>query len=135
MPPAGPPSVLLLGSSPQSAREARAFAREFTEFHSPDARSSHVDAVVLVMSELVTNSYRYGSEPGDSIQVVMDTNSHRTRIEVHDPVRRTPRQRPESADRDRGRGLIIVDALCPQRWGVKNRPLGKYVWAEVPWNT
>ncbi|MFJ6355000.1 ATP-binding protein [Streptomyces sp. NPDC092046] len=134
-PPDGPPTVLLLESEPQSAGYARAFVQEFIGYHHPDMPGSHVDDVALVASELVTNAYRYGTEPGDSIQVVLDTDDRRTRIEVHDPVRRTPRLRPRSPERDRGRGLLIVNALCPDRWGIGERPLGKYVWAEVTWNS
>ncbi|MEV5983526.1 ATP-binding protein [Streptomyces sp. NPDC052051] len=133
-PPDGPPPLLLLASEPQSAGQARAFAREFIGYHSPNLPTSHVDVVVLVTSELVTNSYRYGTEPDDMIQLVLTTGNGRTRVEVHDPVRRAPHYRPASTERDRGRGLVILDALCPQSWGVGDRPLGKFVWAEVSWN-
>ncbi|APD18556.1 histidine kinase [Streptomyces phage Picard] len=133
-PPPGPPPTLLLPSDPESPAQARKFAREFIGYHVPDVRETHVDDVMLVTSELVTNSYRYGTEPGDMIQLHLDTEGDRTRVEVHDPVRRTPRHRPESSDRDRGRGLVILDALCPNAWGFDDRPLGKFVWAEVPWN-
>ncbi|MFE7413759.1 ATP-binding protein [Streptomyces laurentii] len=134
-PPAGPPSTLLLASEPQSSAHARQFAREFIGYHSPDAPRPHVDDVVLVTSELVTNSYRYGSEPGDMIRVVLHTNGLRTRVEAHDPVRRTPRLRSASAECERGRGLVILDALCAGLWGFGDRPFGKFVWAEVPWNS
>jgi two-component sensor histidine kinase len=88
-----------------------------------------VDAVVLVVSELVTNPYRYGTEPGDSLRLVLAVEADRTVIECHDPVRR-PRPRPDSPHRSRGRGLELLDALC-LRWGVRDRPLGKAVWAVV----
>jgi two-component sensor histidine kinase len=110
---------------------ARDFAREYVGHHIPDASEDHVDTVALVTSELVTNSIRYGTEPGDLVRVVIDADDDRTRVEVHDPVRRRPRIRPESDQRDRGRGLLILDALCPDRWGVTNIPLGKAAWAEV----
>jgi anti-sigma regulatory factor (Ser/Thr protein kinase) len=123
--------VLLLASEPESARAAREFVREYVGHHVPAASEDHVDAVVLVTSELVTNSVRYGTEPGDSVRVVIDADDNRTRVEVHDPVRRRPRTRPESDQRDRGRGLLILDTLCPGQWGVTNIPMGKAVWAEV----
>ncbi|THA72718.1 ATP-binding protein [Streptomyces sp. A0958] len=133
--PAGPPPSLLLASDPQSACHARAFVREYIGHCAPDASEQHTDAAVLVASELVTNAYRYGTEPGDLISVVLDIDSKRTRIEVHDPVRRAPRHRPGADEygheHTRGRGLFILDALCPKRWGVGDRPLGKFVWAEV----
>ncbi|MFD5188153.1 ATP-binding protein [Streptomyces sp. NPDC058357] len=131
----GPPPTLLLASEPQSARRARDFVREFIERHAPNTPGPYIDAAVLVTSELVTNAYRYGTEPGDLISVVLYVNSARTRVEVHDPVRRAPRHRPRadehSHEHTRGRGLFILDALCPKRWGVGDRPLGKFVWAEV----
>ncbi|MZE75803.1 ATP-binding protein [Streptomyces xinghaiensis] len=129
--PSASPHVLLLASEPQSVRAAREFVREHLEKHVPDASSGHVDTCLLVTSELVTNSVRYGSEPGDLVRLVLDADDARTRVEVHDPVRRRPRRRPESALRGHGRGLLILDTLCAGRWGVSDRPMGKAVWAEV----
>ncbi|WP_030579219.1 ATP-binding protein [Streptomyces globisporus] len=130
-PPVGPPPILLLDGEAQSAAAARKFVREFVAYHVPGASDEHLDAAVLVACELVTNSIRYGTEPGDSLRVVLDADDSRTRIEVHDPVRRQPRPRPESEERDRGRGLIILNYLCPGAWGVDEIPMGKSVWAEV----
>ncbi|MEU4652788.1 ATP-binding protein [Streptomyces sp. NPDC023723] len=126
----GPPPILLLASKPESAGAARAFVREYVGYHLPRARQDYVETVVLVTCELVTNALRYGTEPHDRVRVVIDTDDARTRVEVHDPVRRRPRVRPESDQRDRGRGLLIVDFLC-HRWGVTELPLGKAVWVEV----
>lgn len=126
----GPPPILLLASEPESARAARKFVREYVGYHAPEASEDHVETVVLVTCELVTNSIRYGTEPDDLVRVVIDADDGRTRVEVHDPVRRRPRVRPESDQRDRGRGLLILDFLC-HRWGVTDIPLGKAVWAEV----
>lgn len=126
----GPPSVLVLAGEPESASTAREFVREFIRHHAPEASEDYVETVVLVACEMVTNSIRYGTEPGDSLQLALDTDDVRTRVEVQDPVRRRPQPRPESRQRDRGRGLIILDALCGE-WGVTDAPLGKTVWAEV----
>jgi anti-sigma regulatory factor (Ser/Thr protein kinase) len=125
------PPVLLLPSKPESAKAAREFAREYVRYHFPGVCDDHLDAVVLITSELVTNAIRYGTEPGDLVRVVLDVDGGRTRVEVHDPVRRRPRPRPESAQRGRGRGLVVLDALCPNRWGVRDIPFDKAVWAEV----
>ncbi|MFI2237113.1 ATP-binding protein [Streptomyces chrestomyceticus] len=127
-----PSAVLTLAGDLQSARLARQFVREYIVCHVPGASADHVDRVTLVVSELVTNSIRYGTEPGDSLRLVLDADGGRTRVEVHDPVRRRPRTRPESGVRTRGRGLLVLDALCPGTWGVDDIPLGKSVWAEVP---
>ncbi|MFE4333967.1 ATP-binding protein [Streptomyces sp. NPDC056831] len=129
-PPTDPPPVLLLAGKPESAGAAREFVREYIRYQVPDASDDYVETVVLVACELVTNAIRYGTEPGDSLRVILDADHARTRVEVQDPVRRRPRPRPESEQRDRGRGLIILDALC-STWGVIDAPLGKAVWAEV----
>ncbi|MGW0838207.1 ATP-binding protein [Streptomyces prunicolor] len=127
----GPPPVLLLKGEAKSAKFARDFVRQYVKHNFPDASEDHVETVVLVACELVTNSIRYGTRPGDSLRIELDTDDTRTRVEVHDPVRRRPHPRPASDRRDRGRGLIILDALCPGSWGVRDRPFGKFVWAEV----
>ncbi|WP_016908361.1 ATP-binding protein [Streptomyces xiaopingdaonensis] len=123
------PRELVLTGEPQSAREAREFAREYVMQSEPTASEDYVDAIVLVTSELVTNSIRYGTEPGDSLALKLHTCHGRTRVEVRDPVRRRPQLRPESHKRDRGRGLVILDGLC--HWGVDDVAFGKIVWAEV----
>jgi len=120
---------LVLPGEPQSAHTARKFAREHVLHSEPDAAEDYVDAIELVTSELVTNSIRYGTEPGDSFALKLHTRRGRTRIEVRDPVRRRPQPRPESDKRDRGRGLLILDGLC--HWGVDDAAFGKVVWAEV----
>ncbi|MFE9658964.1 ATP-binding protein [Streptomyces sp. NPDC005955] len=130
-PTGGPPPVLLLAGEPASARAAREFVRDHVRHHAPDASDDHVETVVLVTCELVTNSVRYGTGPDDFLRVVVDADDIRTRVEVHDPVRRRPRLRTASAHRTRGRGLVILDALCPGRWGVTDLAGGKSVWAEV----
>ncbi|MFF0963752.1 ATP-binding protein [Streptomyces sp. NPDC003703] len=126
----GSPAVLTVEGEPRSAGSARAFVREFMASNVPDASEEYVESVVLVACEVVTNSIRYGTEPGDSIRLTLDADHVRTRVEVQDPVRRRPRPRPESDDRERGRGLIILDALCIA-WGVTPAPFGKSLWAEV----
>ncbi|MET7558092.1 ATP-binding protein [Streptomyces albidoflavus] len=127
----GPPASLVLISEPQSARAARLFVRQYLAYHLPGASDEHVQTVALVACELVTNAIRYGTEPGDSLRIVLDADRERTRVEVCDPVRRHPRRRPMSDERERGRGLLLLDALCPQSWGVSDVRFGKAVWAEV----
>ena len=123
------PRQLVLAGEPQSAREARQFVREHVLRSAPGAAEDYVDTIVLVTSELVTNSIRYGTEPGDALALTLHTRHGRTRVEVRDPVRRRPQPRPESHKRDRGCGLLILDGLC--HWGVDDAAFGKVVWAEV----
>jgi anti-sigma regulatory factor (Ser/Thr protein kinase) len=122
--------ALTLPGEPESAGVARQFAREHITSSEPNADAEYVEVVVLVTSELVTNSIRYGTEPGDQFEVALLTQDRRTRIEVRDPVRRHPQPRPVSQRRGRGRGLLILDGLCPA-WGVTDAVFGKTVWAEV----
>ncbi|MFD7121888.1 ATP-binding protein [Streptomyces sp. NPDC059922] len=128
--PLEPPPRLILASDPESAAAARTYAREFVTYYVPDASEDQITDVQLITSELVTNSIRYGTEPDDSLLLVLDARPGRVRIEVHDPVQRQPQVRPESDERDGGRGLFIVDAIA-DRWGVTDQPFGKAVWAEV----
>ncbi|MFI9203348.1 ATP-binding protein [Streptomyces sp. NPDC053048] len=131
-PPAGIPPQLILESSEEAPAAARAYAREFVEYALDDPDPEHLYDVALVVSELVTNSVRYGTGPRDSMLVVLEADDARTRIEVHDTVRRRPQIKPENTDSRRGRGLHIVGTLAT--WGTETRPggQGKYVWAEVP---
>lgn len=69
---------------------------EFVPYHVPGVSEDYVETVALVVCELVTNAIRYGTEPGDSVRVVLDADDNRTRVGVHDPVRRRPRPRPRS---------------------------------------
>ncbi|MFC5916285.1 ATP-binding protein [Streptomyces pulveraceus] len=127
--PVPPPPQLVLDGVSGSVRAGRAYAHQFMSYHRPDAGPDHIDDVLLVVSELVTNAVRYGTEPGDFVLLTLDADADRTRIEVHDTARRRPRRKPESASRERGRGLLIVEALAT--WGLGERPMGKFVWAEV----
>ncbi|WP_439948349.1 ATP-binding protein [Streptomyces sp. BBFR109] len=117
-------------AEPKSAAAARAYVREVLAADDDRLDAACVDDVLLVVSELVTNAYRYGTEPGDSLLVVIVKSADRVRVEVHDPVRRRPVLREEADERVRGRGLHIVKALAAC-CGVEDRPLGKAVWAEV----
>lgn len=90
---------------------------------------SLVDRVVLAVSELVTNSVRYGRPP-----LRLDLRRLRgcVRVDVHDTVAQEPvlhGRAPVDADRESGRGLLIVSALADEV-GVEHVPGdGKHVYA------
>lgn len=126
------PPQLICAAETESVRPARRYVREAVAYQVPDVPTDALDTLELLASELVTNAYRYGSEPGDSLQVVVDAEPGRCRIEVHDTRRKRPKMRPASNERDRGRGLFLVD-LMASRWGTAERPMGKIVWAVVTW--
>ncbi|MGW8988732.1 ATP-binding protein [Streptomyces zhihengii] len=121
-----------MDSHPESVRYARRWAREFVTSLGPGMPEGTADDVVLIVSELVTNAVRYGTEPGDALRATLTAEPRRVRIEVQDPCRRHPRTRPTSDERGRGRGLHLVEALAA-RWGTDDVPFGKVVWVEVTW--
>ena len=88
-----------------------------------------VDRVVLAVSELVTNSVRYGRPP-----LRLDLRRLRScvRVDVHDTVPEEPSihgRAPVEADRESGRGLLIVSAVADDV-GVEQVPGdGKHVYA------
>ena len=90
---------------------------------------SLVDRVVLVVSELVTNSVRYGRPP-----LHLDLRRLRgcVRIDVHDTVPEEPVMTGRQAvgdDRESGRGLLIVSAVADEV-GVEQVPGdGKHFYA------
>ncbi|MFM9445295.1 ATP-binding protein [Streptomyces acidiscabies] len=126
-----PPPVLVLPGDPSSAGAARRFVRAYVEYYVPGVPEDYVENIALVTSEMTTNAIRYGTEPGDSIRITIDADEREARIEVQDPTRRSPRRRPESGERGRGRGLFILDAVCGDDWGCRPAPFGKVVWARV----
>ncbi|WP_166022670.1 ATP-binding protein [Streptomyces chilikensis] len=129
-----PPVDLVLPREGRSVALARRFAVDRVRERIPDPPDELLDAVRLVTSELATNGVKYGARDDDLIGVTVRVAPDRVRVEVHDPNRRRPRPRG-AADRQRrnhGNGLHIVAALTGGRWGVGPRPLGKYVWAEIP---
>ncbi|MFE9460389.1 ATP-binding protein [Streptomyces californicus] len=132
---AGPPAVpprLICEAVPESVRAVRRYVREAVAYQEPGVPPETLDTVELLASELATNAVRYGTEPGDSLQVVVDAGPGKCRIEVHDTRRKRPRIRPPSNERSRGRGLHLVDLLA-NSWGTADREFGKIVWMVVTW--
>ncbi|MGW5096215.1 ATP-binding protein [Streptomyces nodosus] len=129
-PPSGPPAQALFPACAEAPAQARAYVIDVLAHDDEPLVEDKRDDVLLIVSELVTNAYRYGTEPDDSLLVAVLTTPERVRVEVHDPRRRRPHMRNESGERARGRGLHIVKALAA-RWNIDDRPFGKAVWAEV----
>ncbi|MEU1406048.1 SpoIIE family protein phosphatase [Streptomyces sp. NPDC005728] len=80
----------------------------------------------LVLSELITNAIRYGSEP-IHVRLIRD----RTLIcEVADGSSTSPHLRYAATTDEGGRGLFLVSQMT-ERWGTRYTPQGKVIWAEV----
>ncbi|MGW1893356.1 SpoIIE family protein phosphatase [Streptomyces sp. NPDC002004] len=81
----------------------------------------------LILSELITNAIRYGTEP-ITVRLLRD----RTLIhEVSDGSSTSPRLRQAQVTDEGGRGLYLV-ARFSERWGTRYTPTGKVIWAEQP---
>ncbi|MCX4588326.1 SpoIIE family protein phosphatase [Streptomyces sp. NBC_01549] len=79
----------------------------------------------LILSELVTNAIRYGSEP-IHVRLIRD----RTLIcEVSDSSSTSPHLRYAATMDEGGRGLFLVSQMA-ERWGTRYTPQGKVIWAE-----
>ncbi|MGW3360082.1 SpoIIE family protein phosphatase [Streptomyces bungoensis] len=80
----------------------------------------------LVLSELITNAIRYGSDPVH-VRLIHD----RTLIcEVADGSSTSPHLRYAATTDEGGRGLFLVSQLA-ERWGTRYTPQGKVIWAEL----
>lgn len=85
--------------------------------------------VLLVVNELVSNAYRYTSEPS-FLRVVVEQN--RIRVEIEHDARAQPLHKASRPQR--GYGLVLVARLS-DRWGVDRAHGGTVVWADLPRST
>lgn len=113
----------------QAPGQARRFAREvLLRWRLPGL----VDAVVLTVSELVTNAVRYG-RPAVSLELARSDGE--LRVGVHDGDPAEPPGRSAAAAQDgaeSGRGLGIVQTLAADVAFVQVPDDGKVVYASFP---
>ncbi|WP_369213002.1 ATP-binding protein [Streptomyces flavofungini] len=103
-------------------------ARDWTREH---LRSLHwyttapdvVDAVLLTVSELVTNAHVHA---GDDAQLILTWDHECLHVTVHDPDPDLPEPREPSDSALGGRGLMLVDAVADD-WQVRPCSKGKDV--------
>lgn len=119
----GGDSRLDLLPMPMAATLAREFVRRCSsDLDAPDV----VDAIVLCVSELVTNAIDHAAPP---YQLTVTRAPDRLRIEVADASVRLPVLRTASTLSERGRGNFILERVATS-WGVEPTQSGKTVWAE-----
>ncbi|MDX6314093.1 MAG: hypothetical protein QOF44_3557 [Streptomyces sp.] len=112
-----------LPSDPAIVSEARRTAGEQLEEWGLDEM---VFTTELVVSELVTNAIRYAGGGPIQLRLIRDTTLV---TEVSDASSTAPHLRRARTFDEGGRGLLLVAALT-QRWGTRQTPAGKTIWAE-----
>lgn len=113
---------LELESDPEMVTAARQFVRDrLTSWEATE----HLDAAVLIASELVTNAILH-ARTSISLRVAVEDTA--VRIEVYDENPRLPALSPCPPEATSGRGLALVTNLATS-WGIENRADGKVVWA------
>ncbi len=81
----------------------------------------------LVVSELVTNAIRYGTQP---IRLRLIHDASTLICEVSDTSHTAPHLRRAKTWDEGGRGLLLVAQLT-ERWGSRHTAEGKTIWAEL----
>jgi anti-sigma regulatory factor (Ser/Thr protein kinase) len=90
-----------------------------------------LDDVALLVSELVTNSYRYGGlQPDDTISLTISQEEGTVRVEIADPGRGETIPAPRRPTVEGGWGLEIVRRTA-DRWGARKDGRGTVVWFEL----
>ena len=104
---------------------ARTFVIRQLDASFPDGQESWSADVVLVVSELVTNSVRAGA---GTIDIDLRADDHRVDVKVADDAPGWPTPRAATRDDLDGRGLAIVEELA-HRWTTSPGNPGKSVTA------
>ena len=116
-----------LVSGRQAAREAR---RLVADLHTRIDETT-IEDVALLVSELVTNSYRYGNlGPNDTISLIVSQDGNTVHVEVTDAGRGATIPTPRTPSADGGWGLEIVRRKSA-RWGVARGRGTTTLWFEL----
>ncbi|WP_041989816.1 ATP-binding protein [Streptomyces sp. AcH 505] len=117
----------------RGARLARVLALQQLDAWGVPYDSEASDAVALVVAELASNAVLHGRVTGRgfAVRLAYEPDAAFLRVEVSDTHDALPGRGDHCVDSERGRGLVIVEALA-LRWGVSGRSgPGKTVWAVI----
>jgi CheY-like chemotaxis protein len=108
----------------QSARAARRFVRDSLVAWGCDGL---LDAVELLVSELVTNAVVHARS---DVELTISLRDDRVRVEVIDSTDVHVQRRDAAGESQSGRGMALIEALA-LAWGIDTLVAGKAVWFEV----
>ncbi|MCW2869429.1 ATP-binding protein [Actinacidiphila oryziradicis] len=119
-----------------SVPQARHAVRELLASRKVPADDELVQGLLLIVSELVTNSVRHAAllSPDISVEVAVGANWVRVAVEDNHPYR--PKALEADLGQIGGRGLLLVKAITAQAGGVcdveQTESGGKVIWAALP---
>lgn len=118
-------TTLVVSAESAATRSARAVVRELCS--DARVRTDTAETAVLLTTELVSNALEHGGGTAVLDAAVVD---QRLCVEVVDDDPTIPTVNLGAVDDERGRGLMLVEALS-SRWGAALRDRGKTVWFEL----
>ncbi|WP_372500525.1 ATP-binding protein [Streptomyces meridianus] len=121
-------------STRHGARLARHLAVQQLDTWGVPYDSDPSDTAAVIVGELAANAVTHGRVPGRDFELRLTLDGRTIRVEVGDTRDdRLPDRdaAPPAPDAESGRGLLLVGLLAT-RWGVRERAVGKTVWAEFP---
>jgi anti-sigma regulatory factor (Ser/Thr protein kinase) len=123
-------ATLELDPARRAPRLARAFAADTLKAWAVPA--GRVEAVQLVVSELVTNAVLHAPESRTIVlELLMTDRGLRVMVSDDSPRQPQPGGHSTPPTSESGRGVEVVDALA-DRWGTQKRPpSGKTVWCDL----
>ncbi|MFD4372633.1 ATP-binding protein [Streptomyces sp. NPDC058486] len=122
-----PEFALRLSPTPRGARLARLLAAH--QLRDWGVTGVAAEAAELVVAELANNAVQHGRVPGRDFELRMACDGAHVTVELSD-ARAERRPLPSRTPDEGGYGLLLVATLATT-WGVKDRQIGKTVWATV----
>jgi anti-sigma regulatory factor (Ser/Thr protein kinase) len=127
-----PTRSLTVASGPEAASIARGFLREVIDEELP---TDITESVLLLTSELVTNSTRHsGSPAGAGIEIIVNLDQGAVGVAVVDEGQGFAPDQPRVPSDESGWGLHLIRTLA-SRWGLERRGTKTEVWFEIERNS